>query len=49
MLSLTFTMPTAVKIQDSVILVSFTANVLPGAENNPKHYLLSTLPLKINL
>lgn len=48
MLSLTFKKPTAVKIQDSVILVSFTANVLPGAENNPKHSLLSTLSLKIN-
>lgn len=48
MLSLTFKKPTAVKMQDSVILVSFTANVLPGADNNPKHYLLSTLSLKIN-
>lgn len=48
MLSLTFKKPTAVNVQDSVILVSFTANVLPGAENNPKHSLLSTLSLKIN-
>lgn len=48
MLSLTFKKPTAVKIQDSVILVSFTANVLLKAENNPKHSLLSTLSLKIN-
>lgn len=48
MLSLTFKKPAAVKGQNPVTVVSFTAYVLSGAENNTKHSLFSTSSLKIH-
>jgi len=48
MLSLTSRKPAAVKSQKSVVLVSFTADVLSGAKNNTNHSLFSSLSLKIH-
>lgn len=49
MLSLTFKKPAPVKDQNSAILVSFTADVLSGAENNTKAFFVFNFVFKKSL